>query len=106
MNITGTVKERDMTSSACPLIFQLCFEPFHFISLLDSWQLVIFSVEWTPLHFGPSVSPIFSYSPSDSESVLTDAAEGGLGGRGFGVGGDILFLPMNSTYVPGKSPFS
>lgn len=46
------------------------------------------------------------YSPSDSESALTDVADGGLGGRGFGVGGDILFLPTNSTYVPGKSPFS
>lgn len=46
------------------------------------------------------------YSPSDSESALTDAADGGLGGRGFGVGGDIRFLPTNSTYVPGKSPFS
>lgn len=45
-------------------------------------------------------------SPSDSESALTDAADGGLGGRGFGVGGDIRFLPTNSTYVPGKSPFS
>lgn len=47
----------------------------------------------------------FSDSPSDSESALADAEEG-LGGRGFGVGGDILFLPINSTYVPGKSPFS
>lgn len=46
------------------------------------------------------------YSPSDSESARTDAADGGLGGRGFGVGGDIRFLPTNSTYVPGKSPFS
>lgn len=46
-----------------------------------------------------------SDSPSDSESALADT-EGGLGGRGFGVGGDILFLPINSTYVPGKSPFS
>lgn len=46
-----------------------------------------------------------SDSLSDSESALADA-EGGLGGRGFGVGGDILFLPINSTYVPGKSPFS
>lgn len=49
---------------------------------------------------------VWIYSPSDSESALADAEDGGLGGRGFGVGGDILFLPTNSTYVPGKSPFS
>lgn len=57
---------------------------------------------------GPTSTPRFrnGYLPSDSESVRTDAADGGLGGRGFGVGGDILFLPTNSTYVPGKSPFS
>lgn len=38
----------------------------------------------------------FCDSPSDSESALAEA-EGGLGGRGLGVGGDILFLPINST---------
>ncbi|TNN52221.1 hypothetical protein EYF80_037577 [Liparis tanakae] len=44
-----------------------------------------------------SRSLVFWSSPSDSESVLKDAADGGLWGRGLGVGGDILFRPMNST---------
>lgn len=46
---------------------------------------------------------------SESESVSVLKAPGatgrGLRGRGFGVGGEIHFFPINSTYVPGKSPF-
>lgn len=42
---------------------------------------------------------MYNYSPSDSGSVLarSDVEGRGLGGLGFGVGGEIIFLPTNST---------